>query len=160
MLGFCSLLLQLVMDFPLTPSFDLDHFSVAFKWRKWFWRSLWALQCTSVLIAWHCRCARLLDRELSNSTNATTAGARTADRSPRDLGSGDSLHPCVDPVIMAQSSVQGADELMSSLLDTLMSVFRLDHNEDGKCYLSWNNKLKFNDHLLIYENTKLVCCSL
>jgi sister chromatid cohesion protein PDS5 len=38
---------------------------------------------------------------------------------------------CVVPVIMAQTGVQGAEDLMTSLFDALISVFRPDHAEDG-----------------------------
>ena len=40
---------------------------------------------------------------------------------------------CVVPVILAQSGVQGADEVMISLFDGLISSFRAEHGEEGSC---------------------------
>ena len=41
---------------------------------------------------------------------------------------------CVVPVIMAQSGVQGAEDVMISLFDALISSFRPEHGEEGKSY--------------------------
>lgn len=63
-------------------------------------------------------------------------GSATGSKVVYILNSLSTVKSCVVPVIMAQSGVQGADELMTSLFDALISVFRPDHTEDGKCHLS------------------------
>ena len=58
-------------------------------------------------------------------------GSATGSKVVYILDSLATVKSCVVPVIMAQTGVQGAEDLMTSLFDALISVFRPDHAEDG-----------------------------
>ena len=59
-------------------------------------------------------------------------GSATGSKVVYILNSLSTVKSCVVPVIMAQTGVQGAEDLMTSLFDALIGVFRPDHTEDGK----------------------------
>lgn len=39
---------------------------------------------------------------------------------------------CVVPVILSQTGVRGADDLVNSLFDAIVSSIRIDHSEESK----------------------------
>ena len=39
---------------------------------------------------------------------------------------------CVVPVILSQTGVRGADELVNSMFEGIISSIRVDHNEESK----------------------------
>ena len=67
-------------------------------------------------------------RSLSNYEISSATGSKVL----YILTSLATVKSCVVPVIMAQSGVQGAEEVMISLFDALISSFRPEHGEEGK----------------------------
>lgn len=59
-------------------------------------------------------------------------GSATGSKVVYILDSLSTVKSCVVPVIMAQTGVPGAEDLMTSLFDALISVFRPDHTEEGE----------------------------
>jgi sister-chromatid-cohesion protein PDS5 len=67
-------------------------------------------------------------RSLSTYDIGSTTGKKVA----YILESLSTVKSCVIPVILVQTGVPGAEDLMTSLFDALISVFKPEHTEDGK----------------------------
>ena len=72
-------------------------------------------------------------RSLSNYEISSATGSKVL----YILTSLATVKSCVVPVIMAQSGVQGAEEVMISLFDALISSFRPEHGDEGKSHLTF-----------------------
>ena len=80
---------------------------------------------------------RVFDVIISQIRSLSTydIGSATGSKVAYILNSLSKVKSCVVPVIMAQTGVQGAEDLIVSLFDALISVFRPDHTEEGT--LKW-----------------------
>jgi sister-chromatid-cohesion protein PDS5 len=63
-------------------------------------------------------------------------GSTTGKKVVYILESLSTVKSCVIPVILVQTGVPGAEDLMTSLFDALISVFKPEHTEEGECLVA------------------------
>lgn len=90
-------------------------------------------------------------------------GSATGSKVAYILNSLSTVKSCVVPVIMAQTGVQGAEDLIASLFDALITVFRKEHTAEGEqpdncCVFDFLNRIMFLGRMFRRANV-IVCCS-